>query len=572
MSFGLISGAQKNPSTTSGYITLAQTQAALGNSPTTGTGYTIITINSQTSYASSLGSINFTFSNTVSYIESLITNGNVVYNPNGTGSLTLNGPVYIPNLQTTSGFKGPVKVATTGSITLIGGAPNTVDGFALLANDRILVRQQADPTQNGIYVVSYLGVGNNGTWVRATDASTSDKLAGSILNVEEGVQHGGRYFYTTFNPFQTIDVDPNYWYEIITDSLSQVVTNKTIDSSPIGQTSASIATFLNTIISGGAQSYDLNTGDLLVYGGVGIRQNLNVGGNTNIRSVTSATSSFTGALQVSGGVGVAGDIYANHFYSNGVPLNNLYWNGGNITSALNIQNPSESTNTYSGALIVLGGAGIGQSLYVGKKIVVESRVVTESVSITMRNTATNGQSYTWNVGGNNAAGQGGTAINEGSLTLYSDTARTYRLAVAKTTGNLLVGQQIDNGVDKLQVAGSIQYGSAQLFTAITSINNTSTTVIDSYSAASYRTSKSLVQIASGIGPTAKFDVVEIVVLIDNIGNVYLSEYGIITTGSGEAGKFDVDYNVGGNGLIRLLFTPASASNKTVTVARQGISR
>ena len=572
MAFGLISGAAKNPSSTSGYITLSQTQAALGNTPSTGTGYTVITANSQTRYASSLGEMNFTFTNTASFIQTLITDGNVYYQPNGTGTLYLNGPVFIPNLQTTSGFKSPVKAATTGNIVLIGGAPIVVDGVSITSNDRILVDAQDTPSQNGVYQVSYLGVGTNGTWVRASDALTSDKIAGAILSVQQGTVHGGKYYYTTFTPTQTVDVDPIYWYEIITDKLSQSITNKSIDSSPIGQTTASVATFVNTIINGGAQSYDINSGDLQVYGGVGIRKNLNIGGTANIASVTSSTNSYSGALVVAGGIGVAGDVYAHRFFADGQPLNNLYWNGGQISSALNIQNPAESYNTYSGALIVLGGAGIGASLYVGKKVVIESRVVTDSVSLTMRNTATNGQSYTWNVGGNNAAGQGGTALQEGSLTLYNDTAATYRLAVAKTTGNLLVGQQTDNGVDKLQVAGSINYGSANLLTKVTSINNTSTVVIDSYSAASYRTSKSLVQISSGIGPTAKFNVVELVVLLDNVGNVYLSEYGIITTGGGEFGTFDADYNVGGNGLVRLTFTPSSASNKTVTVVRQGVSR
>ena len=225
----------------------------------------------------------------------------------------------------------------------------------------------------------------------------------------------------------------------------------------------------------------------------------------------------------------------------------------------------------TGALKVLGGVGIGQSLYVGKKIVLESRSIVDSVAFTMRNTATNGQSYTWEVGGNNFRGQGGTNLREVSLTLYSDTAGTFRLAVAKTTGNLLVGVQTDNLTDKLQISGSIQFGDSQLNTKVTSINNTSTTVIDSFSAAGYRTAKSLVQISDGIGPTAKFHVVEIVVLLDNIGNVYKSEYGIITTG-GERGIFDVDYNVSGNGLVRLLFTADSPSSKVVKVVRQSISR
>jgi hypothetical protein len=187
----------------------------------------------------------------------------------------------------------------------------------------------------------------------------------------------------------------------------------------------------------------------------------------------------------------------------------------------------------------------------------------------MRNTATNGQSYTWNVGGNNAAGQGGTSLREGSLTLYDDRNSTYRLILVKTTGNLLVGQQSDNGVDKLQVNGSILFGDAQLFTRSTSINNTSTTVIDSWPALNYRTAKSLVQITDGTGPSAAFEVREIVILYDNRGNVYKSEYGIIAT-AGQKGIFDVDYNVGGNGLVRLLFKATTPSAKTIKVARTSV--
>jgi hypothetical protein len=61
------------------------------------------------------------------------------------------------------------------------------------------------------------------------------------------------------------------------------------------------------------------------------------------------------------------------------------------------------------------------------------------------------------------------------------------------------------------------------------------------------------------------------VLIDNSGNVYKSEYGIITTG-GPVGEFDVDYNIGGNGLVRLLFTAYSISAKQVKVLKTSISR
>jgi hypothetical protein len=225
----------------------------------------------------------------------------------------------------------------------------------------------------------------------------------------------------------------------------------------------------------------------------------------------------------------------------------------------------------TGALQVWGGAGIGGDIFGGKSLTLESKIQTESVFIRMRNTATNGQSYPWRVGGNNFAGQDGTNLDEGSLTLYNDTVSAYRLAITKTTGNLLVGPQVDNSVDKLQVSGSIRFQDGQLFTRTTSINNTSTTVIDSFPAANYRTAKLLVQIADGVGAGAKFHVVEIVVLVDNDGDVYKSEYGIITTG-GAVGEFDVDYNIAGNGLVRLLFTADITTAKQVKVLRTSISR
>jgi hypothetical protein len=252
-------------------------------------------------------------------------------------------------------------------------------------------------------------------------------------------------------------------------------------------------------------------------------------------------------------------------------LDEPFWNGGQITSPFYVANIEGATSTMTGALKVLGGAGIGGDLFVGKSITLESPSQTDRVYFRMRNTATNGQSYTWEVGGNNFAGQSGANLREGSLTLFNDTANTFRLAVVKSNGNVLIGPQTDNGVDKLQVSGSIKFNDGQLFTRSTNINNTGTTVIDSFPAANYRTAKLLVQISDGIGPGTKFHVVEIVILADNDGNVYKSEYGIITTG-GAVGVFDVDYDIEGNGLVRLLFSASSVSAKQIKVLRTSISR
>jgi hypothetical protein len=578
----LLSGAVRNPTSPSGFITLGQTQAALGNTPSTSTGYTLITANSQTTYQSSLGRIEFTFTNTANFIQSNIPNGDVIYRPNGTGTLYLYGDVVIPSLDAQTAFKGPVKAATTASIDLIGGAPIEIDGYTLSLDDRVLVRAQATTSQNGIYVVSFLGSGSNGTWARSADTNTAEEMAAAIVSVINGDTLSGRYFYNDFKATDTLGTDPVNWYQLIADSKPQDITNKLIDATDIGTRIPGKGVFTEIESTGSFVANKLrltstetstttDSGALVVAGGVGIGDNMNIGGPVRIYDLTSATSTFSGALIVQGGAGFNGDIYAQRYFAEGEPLDNLYWNGGEISAPLRIRNPAEATNTYSGALQVWGGAGIGGNLYVGKSITLESQVQTDSVYFRMRNTATNGQSYTWRVGGNNFAGQGGTNLNEGGITLVNDTQDILRLAITKTTGNLLVGPQTDNGVDKLQVSGSVRFGDGQLFTRSTSINNTSTTVIDSFPAANYRTAKLLVQIADGVGTSAKFHVVEIVVLVDNNGNVYKSEYGIITTG-GAVGEFDVDYNIGGNGLVRLLFTADEISAKQVKVVRTSISR
>jgi len=99
--------------------------------------------------------------------------------------------------------KESVRVATTANITnLTGGAPNSVDGITLAANDRVLVKNQTTGSQNGIYIVQTLGTGSNGTWVRASDADTSAKVtSGMFTFVEQGTTNADSgWLLQTANP------------------------------------------------------------------------------------------------------------------------------------------------------------------------------------------------------------------------------------------------------------------------------------------------------------------------------------------------------------------------------------
>ena len=78
--------------------------------------------------------------------------------------------------------KNSVKAATArASITLSG--EQTIDGVAVKAGDRVLVKDQAQAYQNGIYIVS------TGAWTRAPDADTWEKLISAFLFVEQGAEN-----------------------------------------------------------------------------------------------------------------------------------------------------------------------------------------------------------------------------------------------------------------------------------------------------------------------------------------------------------------------------------------------
>jgi len=89
----------------------------------------------------------------------------------------------------------------------------------------------------------------------------------------------------------------------------------------------------------------------------------------NVTSSTASTSTTTGALTVTGGVGVGGAMYVGGtiFSGGSAVLTSLSggFNGGTISGTIFVNNATASTSTTTGALRVTGGVGIGRSLYAG---------------------------------------------------------------------------------------------------------------------------------------------------------------------------------------------------------------
>lgn len=102
---------------------------------------------------------------------------------------------YVDSL-TTNGirWKSPVRVATTVAGTLATSFENgdTIDDVVLATGDRILLKNQASASENGIYVVAA-----SGAPARATDADTFGELNGAVVYVLQGTANADKGFMQT---------------------------------------------------------------------------------------------------------------------------------------------------------------------------------------------------------------------------------------------------------------------------------------------------------------------------------------------------------------------------------------
>ena len=101
---------------------------------------------------------------------------------------------YVDAARSGLDVKASCRVASTATLTL--SATQTIDGVAVIAGDRVLVKNQATASDNGIYDVAA------GAWTRSADSDTSLEFnSGAFTFVEEGTVNGGRgYVLTTANP------------------------------------------------------------------------------------------------------------------------------------------------------------------------------------------------------------------------------------------------------------------------------------------------------------------------------------------------------------------------------------
>jgi hypothetical protein len=220
---------------------------------------------------------------------------------------------YVDSVAQGLDIKASCLYTTTGNITLSGLATqaNGDWGSTLTAGDRILVKNQTNQAENGIYAAAASG------WTRTADMNVWSEVPGAFTFIEDGVSLSATGWVTTAGPTGTIGVTNMPWtqfsgagtytagngLQLISNAFSVKLNGTTLDASSsglristtyAGQTSI---TTLGTIGTGVWEGSDVG----VAHGGTGAsdaanaRLNLSaavLGANNDITSMSAITGSI----------------------------------------------------------------------------------------------------------------------------------------------------------------------------------------------------------------------------------------------------------------------------------------
>jgi hypothetical protein len=165
------------------------------------------------------------------------------------------------------------EAATTANINLTTDLENgdTLDGVTLVTGDRVLVKDQTDATENGLYIVVASGAAS-----RDPEHDTIAELSGGMVVVNQGTANDNKIFLCTTDSDATIGIS-NITYTIITPANVGTVTSVGVADS--GSSEFTVAN--SPITSSGTITLEVNAIDNSKITGLGTAATLNVGTSAN---------------------------------------------------------------------------------------------------------------------------------------------------------------------------------------------------------------------------------------------------------------------------------------------------
>lgn len=356
-------------------------------------------------------------------------------------------------------WKAPAKAATTVNITLSG--PQTIDTVSVVAGDTVLVKNQTNLAENGIYTVQ------TGAWTYAIGSTTWAQYIGAVIYIVGGSQATAA-FYTTAQPGGTLGVTAMNWYNLSFSSsytagtgLTLVgtqfsITNTGVTAASVGSASKTLTATVNAQgqLTALADTNIAIAGSQITSGTIGSAYL--TGSYTGITGVGTLTAGTWNASTIGvayGGTGattltgyVKGSGTAALTASASIPTTDL---SGTVTNAqlanssITINGNSVSlggsttvTATASNALTI--GSGLSGTSYNGSAavtIAIDSTVATLSGTQTLTNKSISGATNTLTAIPNSALTNSSITFGATSVSLGATVSAFNAVSIGATTAS-----------------------------------------------------------------------------------------------------------------------------------------
>lgn len=282
---------------------------------------------------------------------------------------------YVDALVSGLNFRDPVKAASVNNLTLSG--LQTVDAVSLLADDRILVKDQTLPIQNGIYLVKAAA------WVYAPDYPTSTSAQGLALLVEFGSVNIGTSFVVKGDDPYTIGTSDIIWVkfasgggvnagnglgktgstlfinadnttiEIVTDAIQ--VKNNSIDSTKLTNLAVTTAKLVDLSVT----TEKLNTSSVTTAKIL----------DSNVTNAKLQNSSIT--INSGDGLQNGAIVSLGSTITLDVDATVLRTTGNQSADGIQLfTNTTDSLDTDSGCIVLSGGMGVAKTIVSGGNLIV----------------------------------------------------------------------------------------------------------------------------------------------------------------------------------------------------------
>lgn len=288
------------------------------------------------------------FSGDVSLGSNLLTN---VADPvNGTDAANKQ---YVDGLLQGFDWKESVRVGTSEAGTLSSSFANgsVVDGVTLATGDRILIKNQANGSENGIYTVNASGAPS-----RAEDANTSGEMtAGVTVFVSEGTTQGNSSWSLTTDDPVTLGTTALVFTQVAGGSLYTAGSGLTLNGSSFDVVAADSSLTVN------ADSVQVRVGDasLEVSDGLRVRQGtagqVYIANGSGVHTPTTLSGDVA-SVSGSGSVTLAADIVrASNYVVREVPSGSV--NDANTSFSLANTPVSGTDQVYLNGILQDPGVG-----------------------------------------------------------------------------------------------------------------------------------------------------------------------------------------------------------------------